>query len=71
MRNSYYIYIYILSDFSEDITEFERVLITRYRCGSHNLKIEKGRYDRIERNMRLCICQSVQTLPTNHLNSRW
>ena len=48
--------------FGEDIPEFERVLITRYRCGSHSLKIEKGRYDRIERNMRLCTCQSVQTL---------
>ena len=47
---------------ADDVPEFERVVITRYRCGSHNLKIEKGRFDNIDRNMRLCICQSVQTL---------
>ena len=56
-QNTNYYYYY----FSEDIPEFERVLITRYRCGSHNLKIEKGRYDRIERNMRLYLPVGTNT----------
>ena len=41
----------------DDIPEFERVVITRYRCGSHDLKIEKT-----DREIRLCVCQQVQTL---------
>ena len=45
--------------------EFERVLITRYRSGSHNLKIETIRhsYPPIPRDQRLCSCNNgVQTL---------
>ena len=45
--------------------EFERVLITRYRSGSHNLKIESGRLcnPTIPRDERLCMCNGdVQTL---------
>ena len=44
--------------------EFQRVSITRYRTGSHNLKIELGRRSpRIYREDRVCKCNSgVQTL---------
>ena len=48
----------------DDIIEFQRVCITRYRTGSHNLRIEKGRINTaIERNDRICKCNTgVQTL---------
>ena len=45
--------------------EFERVLITRYRSGSHKLKIETGRHSHppIPREERLCSCNNgLQTL---------
>ena len=45
--------------------EFERVLITRYRSGSHNLKIETGRLcnPTIPRDERICSCNTgLQTL---------
>ena len=44
------------------IPEFERIVITRYRCGSHYLQIEKGRFQGKKREDRLCSCQEVQTL---------
>ena len=49
----------------DDMLEFERVLLTRYRCGSHNLKIEVGRLcnPKIPREDRLCKCNNgVQSL---------
>ena len=43
--------------------EFQRVFITRYRCGSHNLRIEAGRTSYIPREERLCICNNdLQTV---------
>ena len=46
-----------------NIPEFERIIVTRYRCGSHYLEIEKGRYQRKQRDDRLCLCQeNVQTM---------
>ena len=48
-----------------DILEFERVLLTRYRCGSHNLMIEVGRLcnPKILREERLCKCNNgIQSL---------
>ena len=45
--------------------EGERIMITRYRCGSHNLKIETGRMccPKIPREERLCKCNTaVQSL---------
>ena len=44
-----------------DITEFERSKITRYRCGAHNLEIEKGRFQRKVRDERLCKYAEVPT----------
>ena len=47
-----------------NVLEFQRVTISRYRTGSHNLKIETGRRPpRVEREDRLCKCNTgVQTL---------
>ena len=47
-----------------DKLEFQRVIITRYRCGAHNLLIEKGRRPpQIPQEERLCKCNTyVQTL---------
>ena len=48
-----------------DILEFERVLLTRYRSGSHNLRIETGRLccPKIPREDRTCLCETgVQSL---------
>ena len=45
--------------------ETERIITTRYRCGSHNLKIESGRMCNppIPREDRVCACLTgIQTL---------
>ena len=43
--------------------EFQRVMVTRYRTGSHNLRIESGRMPHIPREERLCKCNSdIQTV---------
>ena len=45
--------------------ELERILVTRFRTGSHNLRIETGRfcYPKVERQARLCLCnETVQTV---------
>ena len=47
------------------ILEFERVMTTRYRTGSHNLRIETGRIcnPTIPREERICSCNTgVQSL---------
>lgn len=50
----------------QPLPEFERIHITRFRTGSHNLKIETGRHSRIARENRLCTCKTgIQTL--NHV----
>ena len=50
----------------ENMFELDRITITRYRSGSHNLMIEKGRFIgmfKAPRNERLCSCNlEVQTL---------
>ena len=49
----------------ENILECERVVLTRYRSGSHNLKIESGRLHNptIPRDERLCRCNNgIQSL---------
>ena len=38
-----------------------RIAITKLRICSHNLRIHTGRYDRLERNVRLCqVCDSTR-----------
>ena len=51
--------------YDDTVFELERILITRYRTGSNNLKIETGRFrcPVIPREQRLCSCEmDVQTL---------
>ena len=44
--------------------EFQRIVVTRYRTGSHNLRIEKDRrFPNSKREDRLCVCNmGVQTI---------
>ena len=43
--------------------EFQRVCVSRYRTGSHNLKIEAGRTPHIPRDERYCCCNTgLQTV---------
>ena len=48
----------------DKIIECERVMITRYRTGSHNLRIERDRFlPNSKREDRICLCgRSVQTI---------
>ena len=61
-------YLRINTDLSkpkyENVLEFQRVYIIRYRTGSHNLKLETGRRNpKVAREERLCSCNTgVQTL---------
>ena len=51
--------------YDDNIFEIERIHITRFRCGSHNLRIETGRFSNpiIPRAARLCSCGNhIQTL---------
>ena len=38
------------------LIETDRILLTRFRCGSHSLLIETGRFVNIPRNDRVCLC---------------
>ena len=44
------------------LTENERILVTRFRTGSHSLAIETGRFSNTPRENRLCLCGSIQTV---------
>ena len=51
--------------YSKNIFEIERILITRFRTGSHGLLIETGRYHnpRRPRDQRMCSCkEEIQTV---------
>ena len=37
-----------------DIQEFQRKEVTRFRLSSHNLKVETGRWGRVDRESRIC-----------------
>jgi exonuclease III len=40
-----------------DIQEFQRKEVTRFRLSSHNLKVETGRWGRVDRESRTCTCE--------------
>ena len=44
-----------------NIPEYTRIACTRMRLSSHYLRIETGRWSRIPRENRLCICGQIQT----------
>ena len=41
---------------SSEVPEYQRIAFSRYRTGSHLLKIETGRWSRVPRENRLCHC---------------
>ena len=43
------------------VPESDRIAFSQIRLGSHFLKIETGRWTRIERERRLCPCGQIQT----------
>ena len=46
-----------------NIIEYERIVITRFRTGTHNLRIESGRINNVQRNERICTCgTNLQTI---------
>ena len=51
--------VYFCKDCSS-ITEAYRLSFSRIRLSSHNLRIETGRWSRIQRDHRLCPCGSIQ-----------
>ena len=58
-------------DILEDLLEYERVIITRLRTGSHNLYVETGRFKnpRVPRQERKCTCGTdIQTVEHVLLN---
>ena len=62
-------YVYLNSTLSSPeyyhkymLGEKDRQIMTKYRCGSHFLKITTGRYTRTPVEKRLCKCKEVQTL---------
>ena len=62
---TYYSINHLLKRFvpAENVNENERITITRFRCGSHSLAIETGRFSNKDREHRLCKCGlSVQTI---------
>ena len=42
---------------NDDIQEYQRKEVTRFRLSSHNLKVETGRWGRVVRENRTCICE--------------
>ena len=52
--------------------EATRSIITKYRTGSHNLRIQVGRRNRENRGERLCTCgDNIQTLEHVLFNCRF
>ena len=54
----------LMNPVQEGKLEFQRVCVTRYRTGSHNLRIEKDRkLPNSNRHDRICICNAgIQTI---------
>ena len=50
-----------------EIPEYKRVEYTRFRLSSHNLKIETGRWSRISRENRKCICEMNAIQSEDHV----
>ena len=45
------------------LSEYNRIIITKYRVGAHRLRIQTGRYDSLSRDKRVCGCgEDVQSL---------
>ena len=54
---------------SYNVKEFQRVQVTRYRLSSHNLKVETGRWSRLNRENRTCSCENGGIQDEEHVTS--
>ena len=50
-----------------DISEYKRVIFSRFRLGSHHLKIETGRWQRLPRERRVCDCDGRSIQDEEHV----
>ena len=47
---------------NSNIMERDRIILTKYRTGSHYLRINTGKHERLPQEKRLCRCKQTQTL---------
>ena len=48
--------------YKENLLEYDRRILIKYRSGSHDLKIRTGYFTRTPEANRLCRCNEIQTL---------
>ena len=49
------------------IPEYQRISFTRFRTGSHFLRVETGRWSRLPRESRTCDCNGVDIQDEEHI----
>ena len=54
---------------NDDIQEYQRKEVTRFRLSSHNLKVETGRWGRVVRENRTCICEVGRVQDEEHVTT--
>ena len=52
---------------SPSVPEYARISVSRLRLSSHHLRIETGRWARIERNRRVCRCDDISPQDEEHV----
>ena len=52
---------------SPSVPEYARISVSRLRLSSHHLRIETGRWARIERNRRVCRCHDISPQDEEHV----
>ena len=52
---------------NENVSEYLRISFTRFRVSSHDLNIEKGRWSKIPRENRKCICDQDEIQTEMHV----
>ena len=50
-----------------DTNIYVRIEFTRFRTSSHNLQVEKGRWQRIPRQQRYCSCENASVQDETHV----
>ena len=49
------------------IPDYRRVELTRFRVGSHRLRVETGRWSRTVRELRTCSCDGIEVQDEEHV----
>ena len=49
------------------VPEYQRVIFTQYRLGSHRLMVERGRWTRTPREERVCPCNNINVQDEHHV----